>query len=55
MHLTDRQYLRDYMIQNRNRFREFIENNVEIFKYLFKMLLNGDCDGHTELVIFSEL
>ena len=43
------------MIPNRDRFREFMEDNEEIDEYIFKMLLDGEWDGHAELVAFSKL
>ena len=42
MHLTSRQYLYDYMIKNRDSFREFLKENVEIDEYISKMLLDGE-------------
>ena len=43
------------MIQNKDHFREFMEDNVEIDEYIFKILLDGELDGHAEFEAFSEL
>ena len=43
------------MIQNRDRFREFIEDNVEIDEYISIMMPDDKWGGHTELVVLSEL
>ena len=55
MHLEVRQYVWDYMIEHRERFSEFIENDISIDEYLSKMLLDGEWGGHAELVAFSEI
>ena len=55
MHLTVRQNICDYIIQNRARFKDFMEVDVDVTEYISKMLLDGEWGGHLELVAFSEL
>ena len=55
MHLTVRQNICDYIIQNRARFKDFMEDDVDVTEYTAKMLLDGEWGGHVELVAFSEL
>ena len=46
IHLIVRQYLCDYMIQNRDRLRDFMIDSVEIDKYIFKMLRDDEWGVH---------
>ena len=48
-----KQYICDYMMQNRVDSREFMEDNVEIDEYIF-IFLGCECDDHAELVAFFE-
>ena len=54
IYLTVRQYLCDYLIQNRDRFRELIENCVEIDEYISKMLFECEWGVYRKLIVFSE-
>ena len=54
MHLTIRQNKCDYIIQNRDRFIDFMEDNVDVTEYISKMLLDGEWGCYVELVAFSE-
>ena len=55
MHLTVRQNICDYIIQNRARFKDFMEDDVDVTEYIAKRRLDGEWGGHGELITFSEL
>ena len=42
MHLTVRQNIYDYIIQNRARFKDFMEDDVDVTEYIAKILLDGE-------------
>ena len=54
-HLVVRQTVCYYMIHNRDRFEQYMEEDTTIDQYISKMLLNGECGGHAEIVAFSEI
>ena len=49
-HLVVRQTVCDYMIHNRDRFEQYMEEDTTIDQYFSKMLLNGEWGGHAEIV-----
>ena len=52
MHLTVRQNICDYIIQNKARFKDFMEDDVDVTEYIAKMLLDGEWGGHVEACCF---
>ena len=54
LHLVVKQIVCDYMIHNRNRFEQYMENTT-IDQYICKMLLNGEWGGYAEIVAFTEI
>ena len=55
MHSTVRQTEWDYFIQNKVRFQEFMEPEIEIIEYISNMLLDEQWGGYAELITFSEV
>ena len=43
------------MIHNKDRFEQYMEKDTTIDQYISKMLLNGEWEGHAEIVAFSEI
>ena len=54
-HLVVRQTVCDYMIHNRDRFEQYMEEDTTIDQYISKIFLNGEWGGHAEIVAFSEI
>ena len=46
MHLAIRQHVCDFIIQHSARFKDFMEENVNVNNYIAKMLLDGEWVDH---------
>ena len=53
--LVVRQIICYYMIHNRDRFEQYMEEDTTIDQYISKMPLNGKWGGHAEIAAFSEI
>ena len=54
-HLVVRQIICYYMLHNRDRFEQYMEEDTTIDQHFSKMPLNGKWRGHAEIVAFSEI